>query len=71
MATFWPASSGGGGASVTVSATAPENPSDGDLWFDSTDANMYIWYVEGESGQWVQVSGAGAAEFSELLLPGM
>lgn len=74
MSRFWPApGGGGGGASVTVSATAPEEPANGDLWFDSTDATMYIWYVDGESGQWVQVSGgAGAgAEFSQMLLPGM
>ena len=72
MARFYPAGSGAGGASVTVSATAPEEPSDGDLWFDSTDATMYIWYVDGESGQWVQVSGASGAgtQFDQLMLPG-
>jgi len=73
MATFWPAPGGAGGASVTVSATAPEEPSDGDLWFDSTDATMYIWYVDGESGQWIQVSadsdGAGT-QFDQLMIPG-
>jgi hypothetical protein len=72
MATFWPAPGGGGGASVTVSATAPEEPADGDLWFDSTDATMYIWYVDGGSGSWVQVSGASGAgtQFDQFLLPG-
>jgi hypothetical protein len=76
MARFWPApGGGGGGASVTVSATAPEDPANGDLWFDSTDATMYIWYVEGESGSWVQISTGPEPEpeeqFDEFLLPGM
>lgn len=77
MARFWPApgGGGGGGASVTVSATAPEDPANGDLWFDSTDATMYIWYVQGESGSWVQISTGPPVEpevyFDEFLLPGM
>ena len=73
MARFWPAPGGGGGASVTVSATAPENPADGDLWFDSTDATLYLYYDDGVSAQWVQVSGASGAgtQFDQMLLPGM
>lgn len=34
----------GGGASVTVSVTAPVNPTEGDLWFDSTDTQLYVRY---------------------------
>ena len=45
------ASSGGGGASVTVSTTAPSSPSVGDQWFDSEDAIMYIYY----DSHWVEV----------------
>jgi hypothetical protein len=72
MARWYYPQGGAGGASVTVSATSPEEPADGDLWFDSTDATMYIWYVDGESGSWVQVSGSGGAgaQFDQLLLPG-
>ncbi len=36
--------SGGGGASVSISTTAPVSPSDGDLWYDNSDGNTYIWY---------------------------
>ena len=73
MARFWPAPGGGGGASVTVSAIAPEEPADGDLWFDSSNLSMYIYYNDGNSSQWVQVGGAdsASAEFSQMLLPGM
>lgn len=44
-------STGGGGASVTVSTTAPSSPSTGDQWFDSEDAIMYIYY----DSHWVEV----------------
>jgi hypothetical protein len=43
--------SAGGGASVTVSTTAPSSPSEGDQWFDSEDAIMYIYY----DSHWVEV----------------
>lgn len=46
-----------GSASVTVSATEPTDPSPGDLWFDSTDLTLYLYYDDGQSQQWVSVSG--------------
>ena len=48
-----PVSAGGGGASVTTSVTAPLNPSDGDLWFDTEDLTTYVYYVDSSSSQWV------------------
>lgn len=30
--------------SALVSATAPSSPTEGDLWFDSSDATLYIYY---------------------------
>ena len=50
-------SGGGGGASVSISDTAPSSPSAGDLWFDSTDASMKVYYSDGSSNQWVTTSG--------------
>jgi len=50
-------SGGGGGASVSISDTAPSSPSAGDLWFDSTDASMKVYYGDGSSNQWVTTSG--------------
>jgi len=53
--TAWkPVSAGGGGASVSVSNTAPSNPSDGDLWYDSSVLKLYVYYADGSSSQWVQ-----------------
>jgi hypothetical protein len=34
----------GGGASVTISDTAPASPTAGNVWYNSTDGNSYIYY---------------------------
>lgn len=47
---------GGGGASVTVSSTAPADPVEGDLWYDDTNAILYV-YVAGTTNAWVQAGG--------------
>ena len=44
----------GGGASVQVSDAAPSNPSEGDLWWRSTDGKGFIYYNDGNSNQWVE-----------------
>lgn len=41
-----------------VSDLAPSNPAPGDIWFDSTTAQLYIWYDDGSSTQWVNVTTA-------------
>ncbi len=51
--------SGGGGASVTVSTSAPSSPSAGDLWWDSDDADLLVYFNDGDSSQWVSTN-AGA-----------
>ena len=48
---------GGGGASVTVSDSAPSSPSNGDLWFKSDVGELYVYYTDGSSNQWVEASG--------------
>ena len=35
---------GGGGASVTIDQTPPALPTSGSLWWDTTNANLYIYY---------------------------
>ena len=54
VATINSTASGGGGASVQVSDTAPSNPSEGDLWWRSTDGKGFIYYNDGNSNQWVE-----------------
>ena len=46
-----------GGASTTVSDTAPTSPSNGDFWYNSSTLGLFIYYNDGNSSQWVQVSG--------------
>ena len=54
------ASSGGsGGASVTVSETAPSSPSEGDLWFDPSVLKTFVYYNDGTANQWVQNNPTG------------
>jgi len=62
--TFTPANAtqgggGGGGASVTISDAAPSSPSAGDMWFDSEDLILYVYYNDGSSSQWVKSSPSG------------
>ena len=51
---LWTAASvASGGASLEVAATAPASPEVGDLWFNSTTLETYIYY----DGGWLQASG--------------
>ena len=43
----------GDDASLTTSVSAPGSPSAGDMWWDSDDANLYVYYNDGSSSQWV------------------
>jgi hypothetical protein len=51
--------SGGGG--VTISPTAPVDPDQGNLWWDSDDGKMYVYYDDGSSQQWVDAAGPSVA----------
>jgi hypothetical protein len=41
------------GASITVSDTAPASPVSGALWWDSVGGQLYLWYSDANSSQWV------------------
>jgi len=51
----------GGGGSVTTSNTAPGSPNDGDLWWNSENGILYVYYDDGDTQQWVEAS-PGAVE---------
>jgi hypothetical protein len=55
-----PAGSSGGGASVTVSETAPSSPAEGDLWFDPSVLKTFVYYNDGSANQWVQSNPTGS-----------
>jgi hypothetical protein len=44
---------------LTVSDSAPMSPDEGDLWFNSDIGQLYTYYTDGDSGQWVSASGGG------------
>ena len=48
---------GGGGGSIEISPTAPSSPAAGDLWWDSDNGNLYIYYTDVDSSQWVAANG--------------
>ena len=64
---------GGGGASVTSSNTAPSAPSEGDLWFDTSDLTMYVYYDDGSNAAWItvtpEVGGSGGVTVSSTPPP--
>jgi hypothetical protein len=41
---------------TSVGATAPTTPVDNQLWFNSNDGRLYIYYNDGLSAQWVDAS---------------
>jgi hypothetical protein len=45
-----------GGASITISDTPPGSPAAGSMWFDSVGGQLYVWYNDGTSSQWVPSS---------------
>lgn len=49
--------SGGSGGGCTADSIPPPSPDVGDLWYDTTNGRMYIWY----DGVWSEVTGAPAA----------
>jgi len=51
---------GGGGASVTVSDTAPISPDANALWLDSNDGTLYVYYEDVNGSQWIQVQANSA-----------
>jgi len=43
-------------ATVTIDNNPPENPTTGDLWFHSGEADLKIYYTDNSSSQWVPAS---------------
>ena len=49
-----------GGSSVTISDNAPGSASAGDLWWDSEDFDLHVYYGDGDSNQWVSITSNAA-----------
>ena len=48
-----------GGAAFEISDTAPENATHGDVWYNSNNGGLFIYFEDVDSEQWVQVGLAG------------
>ena len=40
---------------IQVSSTPPANPVEGSLWYNNTNSDFNIWYIDIDGGQWVSV----------------
>ena len=50
----------GEGANVATQSNAPSSPVAGDLWWDTDDGDLHVYYNDGDTSQWVNTSGVGA-----------
>ena len=57
---------GSGGASLTSSDTAPENPDNGSLWYNSTNGFLYVYIQDEDSAQWIQPSVPTPKQLTDL-----
>jgi len=46
----------GGGASVAVSGAAPGSPTANSLWWNSEIGKMFVYYADGDTNQWVEIT---------------
>ena len=51
-------SGSGNGASITVSNSAPVSPVQGAIWFNSDSGELYVYYTDSNSSQWVTPTGS-------------
>lgn len=51
--------SSGGNVGIAVGSTPPASPIQGALWWDSIGGQLYVWYNDGDSSQWVTVVNQG------------
>ena len=52
----------GGGGGFTSNDTPPEDPVEGERWYDTTLGLEFVWVLDENSGQWVEISTAGNGE---------
>ena len=47
-----------GTANTEVGENPPSDPVEGDLWWSTKEGNLFVWYDDGDSAQWVDASPA-------------
>jgi len=53
-----------GGTAVTTDDNPPTNPNDGDVWWDSQNGRLNVYYQDADSSQWVDATGRGTIDIS-------
>ena len=51
---------------ISVGDTPPLNPREGDGWWDSVGAQLYVWYDDGTSAAWVPATNTSGTAISSL-----
>jgi hypothetical protein len=58
----------GGGASVDVGLSPPEEPEVGNIWFNSNNGKLYVYIQDADTSQWVQPATPAISAFSSITL---
>ena len=57
-------------STILISDNPPPNPLHGTLWWDSDSGKHYVFFDDGTSQQWVQISGGGGSNAVKLIESG-
>lgn len=55
------------GGNVVIGDAPPAQPDVGTLWWDSVGGQLYVWYNDGNTSQWVIAVNAGKTDLSGVL----
>lgn len=55
-------------SAVTVSDSAPASPKSADLWYNSLDGGLLIYYNDGNSNQWTEINLGTGIDLSQQLV---
>lgn len=54
-------------SAVTVSDTAPASPKSADLWYNSLDGGLLIYYADGSSSQWTEINLGSGVDLTQQI----
>lgn len=57
-----------GGSAIATGAVPPSAPAMGQLWWDTVGGQLYIYYNDGNSSQWVSANGMPSSNLSPVLV---
>jgi len=57
-----------GGSAIAIGSVPPSSPVTGQLWWDNIGGQLYIYYNDGNSSQWVPATGIPTSNLSPILV---